>query len=167
MTENLYTPDCIRTFSGQYVNVFEPDPATILIEDIAHALSHQCRFGGHLSTFYTVAQHCCNTIPWVSPESSLAALMHDASEAYLMDIPSPIKRRLANYHEIEDRLMRVIANKFGFQWPLAEEVKLADKALLELEWQILVLGKNIQGFQIYPSSYAKTKFLMEFENIKQ
>lgn len=112
-------------------------------------------------------KHGCNTIPWVSPESRLAALMHDASEAYLMDIPSPIKRRLANYHEIEDRLMRVIANKFGFQWPLAEEVKLADKALLELEWQILVLGKNIQGYGVLKPEYAKTQFLTEFENIKQ
>ena len=50
--ENLYTPNCIRTFTGIYVNVFEPTPEMICIEDIAHALSNQCRFSGHLPTFY-------------------------------------------------------------------------------------------------------------------
>ncbi len=76
MTENLYTPDCIRTFSGQYVNVFAPDPDTILIEDIAHALSQQCRFGGHLPEFYSVAQHCVICALAVPPEHALSALLH-------------------------------------------------------------------------------------------
>ena len=54
--ENLYTPDCIRTYTGIYMNVFEPTLEMIHIEDIAHALSMQCRFGGHLYDFYSVVQ---------------------------------------------------------------------------------------------------------------
>ena len=56
MKENLYTPNCIRTFTGLYMNVFNPKPDMICIEDIAHALSQQPRFGGHLPRMYSVAQ---------------------------------------------------------------------------------------------------------------
>jgi hypothetical protein len=133
--ENLYTPDCIRTASGIYMNVFEPTPEMVCIEDIAHALTYQCRFGGHLPTFYSVAHHSLNCSYLIDePELKLAALLHDASEAYLLDIPRPIKQRLRDYKEIEDGLMRVIANKFGFEWPLHPEVKKVDEIMLQLEW---------------------------------
>lgn len=162
MTENLYTPDCIRTFSGQYVNVFDPDPDTILIEDIAHALSRQCRFGGHLPKFYTVAQHSVLCAVSVPSEHALAALLHDAGEAYMLDIPSPIKNRLPEYKKIEDNLMQVIAKKFGFQYPLHEEVKKADKMLLEWEWDRFVLKNNMIP---WPSIVAKPNFLEEYKRI--
>jgi len=91
--ENLFTPNCIRTFTGKYVNVFEPTLEMICIEDIAHALSMQCRFGGHLPYFYSVAQHSINCSFLVdTPCLKLEVLMHDASEAYLLGIPSPIKK---------------------------------------------------------------------------
>lgn len=161
MIENLYTPDCIRTFSGQYVNVFDPDPDTILIEDIAHALSQQCRFGGHLPEFYSVAQHSVLCAVAVPPEHALAALLHDASEAYMLDIPSPIKNRLPDYKKYEDNLMQVIAKKFGFQYPLHEEVKQADKLLLEWEWDVLMLKKEIaRGWETYD---AENRFLTAFK----
>ncbi|MFC4230551.1 hypothetical protein ACFOW1_01525 [Parasediminibacterium paludis] len=57
MLEDLYKPNCIRTYTGLYMNVFDPTPEMICIEDIAHALSHQCRFSGHTKQFYSVAQH--------------------------------------------------------------------------------------------------------------
>lgn len=116
--ENLYTPDCIRTFTGIYVNVFEPTEEMICIEDIAHALSNQCRFGGHLPVFYSVAQHSIIMSDKMHESHKLAALLHDASEAYLLDIPRPIKKGLSNYKEIEDKLMTAIAAKFGFEYPL-------------------------------------------------
>ena len=162
MTENLYTPDCIRTFSGQYVNVFDPDPDTILIEDIAHALSHQCRFGGHLPMYYSVAQHSVLCAVSAPSEHALAALLHDASEAYMLDIPSPIKNRLPEYKKLEDNLMQVIAKKFGFQYPLHEEVKKADKMLLEWEWDRFVLKNNMIP---WPSVVAKPNFLEEYKRI--
>ena len=142
--ENLFTPDCIRTFTGIYFNVFNPTPEMICIEDIAHALSHQCRFGGHLPHFYSVAQHslyCAQEIQ--DKDYALEALMHDASEAYLMDVPRPIKGKLTNYKEIEDKIMRLIADKFSFQWPMPDEVKEIDEQALHTEWEMLMLqGKG-------------------------
>lgn len=138
--ENLYTKDCIRTASGLYMNVFEPTSEMVCIEDIAHSLTFQCRFGGHLPSFYSVAQHSLNCSYLIeNPELKLAALMHDASEAYLLDIPRPIKQRLDNYKEIENVLMKVIAEKFGFAWPLHEDVKKVDELMLQTEWDCLML----------------------------
>lgn len=163
MTENLYTPDCIRTFSGQYVNVFEPDPATILIEDIAHALSMQCRFGAHLKHFYSVAEHC-KLVADLTTGCKIQALMHDASEAYLMDIPRPIKRKLDNYAGIEQRLMKVIAEKFQFSWPLSDATKNADESALKMEWDIYMLQGN--SFVMQPV-VAEAMFLYLFNKYKK
>ncbi len=162
-TENLYTKDCIRTVSGIYMNVFEPTPEMIDINDIAHALSHQCRFGGHLSEFYSVAQHSLYVTEMTIQPYKLQALMHDASEAYLLDIPSPIKARLADYKEIEDNLMKIIARKFNFQYPLSDEVKICDKAMLEIEWDWLMLQTKHAGLlSIHTCATAKHKFLEKF-----
>ena len=141
--ENLYTPNCIRTFTGIYMNVFEPTFEMICIEDIAHALSNQCRFGGHLPYYYSVAQHSIVMSDKMHESHKLAALLHDASEAYLLDIPRPIKQRLTNYKEIEDKLMALIAEKFGFKYPLHEKVKEVDEYMLQWEWSTLMLGRKI------------------------
>jgi 5'-deoxynucleotidase YfbR-like HD superfamily hydrolase len=121
------------------MNIFQPTQHMICIEDIAHSLSHQCRFNGHLPTFYSVAHHSILTAERVDPEHKLAALLHDASEAYLCDIPRPIKPHLTNYKEIEDKLMQVIAEKFGFGYPLHSDVKQADEYMLIWEWHDLML----------------------------
>ena len=161
--ENLYTPNCIRTVSGIYFNVSDPAIEMINIEDIAHSLSQQCRFGGHLPEFYSVAQHSylCSTL--VRNEFKLEALLHDASEAYLLDIPSPIKPKLTNYKEIEDRLMRLIAEKYGFNYPLSKEVKKADEEMLNMEWNTIMLQKvNLKGFKCFSPGFAKSRFLETF-----
>lgn len=143
---------CIRTSSGLYIDVFDPDPDTITIEDIAHSLSHQCRYGGHLPVFYSVANHSlwCSTFVGNNKENQLAALMHDASEAYLLDIPRPIKYQLDNYRDIEHNLMLVIAEKFGFEYPLNKEVKEIDELALQVEWDWF-FGES----KIYLESYFK------------
>lgn len=181
--ENLFTPRCIRTHSGIYMNVFEPTLEMIDINDIAHALSHQCRFGGHLDTHYSVAQHSFHCAELVSEEHKLSALLHDASEAYLVDIPSPIKKELPNYKVLEDNLMKVIAEKFGFQFPLSKEVHEADVKMLHFEWDAFMLGEKpkketvplsqyiacepermyCEGYKHYKSSLAKKIFLRMFE----
>lgn len=161
--ENLYTKDCIRTKSGIYMNVFEPTIEMICIEDIAHSLTYQCRFGGHLPVFYSVAQHSLNCSYLVdNPQLKLAALLHDASEAYLLDIPRPIKQRLANYKEIEEGLMILIAEKFDFAYPLQKEIKKVDETMLQVEWDYLMLGKGTWQFNIHPEWDTRDTFLKMF-----
>lgn len=164
MQENLYTADCIRTFTGQYVNVFNPDPDTLVIEDIAHALATQCRFGGHLPYFYSVAQHSIMCSYGVKPKHAFTALMHDSSEAYLLDIPRPIKLRLANYKEIEDNLMKVLAFKFGFIYPLPNAVHAIDNVALKFEWASIMLPTErlIHGLS---NTEARARFLSRYNEL--
>lgn len=158
--ENLHTPDCIRTFTGIYMNVFEPTPEMINIEDIAHALAQQPRFGGHLPQRYSVAQHSINCSYLAETfEEKLDAIMHDASEAYLLDIPRPIKQRLTNYKEIENKLMLMIAEKFGFQYPMTEAIKQIDEQMLECEWHYLMLKNEAWKFNILDEGTVKKTFL--------
>jgi len=163
--ENINTPGCIRTFTGQYVNVFEPDPETICIEDIAHALSHQCRFGGHLPQFYTVAQHSIFCADLAEDDHKLAALMHDASEAYLLDVPRPVKLKLCNYKEIEDKLMTVIAAKYGFDFPFDPNIKVVDEQMLRTEWYTLMLERG-KSFEVYSPQKSKVFFMKQFDKLK-
>lgn len=162
MEENLYTPDCIRTVTGKYVNVFDPKPDMFCIEDIAHALAMQPRFGGHLPYHYSVAQHSATCAAIADDEHKFAALMHDASEAYLLDIPRPIKQRLANYKEIEHGVMVVLSQVFKFQYPLSDEVKAVDEEMLQYEWNGMMLGKF--GVQVMDYWRAKEFFMNLFKS---
>jgi uncharacterized protein len=158
--------DSIRTNSGLYINVFEPTPEMISIEDIAHALSHMPRFGGHLDVFYSVGQHsvlCARKLTDIDDKK--AALLHDASEAYMMDMPSPIKARLPMYKSYEDNLMRVIANKFGFQYPLSKNVKEVDAEMLLIEWDNLVGDNGDDDFVCWTPKQTKEIFLREFKKL--
>lgn len=164
--ENLYTPNCIRTFHGHYINPCKPDVTMISIGDIAHALSMQPRFGGHLPQFYSVAQHSVLTCDYVTQEHKLAALLHDASEAYLIDVPRPVKQQLANYKQIEDRLMTVIAQKFGFRWPLHHYIKKADEDMLRREWECLMLQRDVwKPIDLWDQDQAKGKFLDKYHSL--
>ena len=157
----------IRTSSGLYVNVFDPDPDTITIEDIAHSLSHQCRYGGHLPVFYSVAEHsifCGNAVRVIESTLELAALLHDASEAYLLDMPRPIKYQIPQYREIEDKLMRVIAAKFGFEYPLHLIVKDVDNMALKQEWRIF-FDSGITSFPELTRKEVRENFLDYFKSI--
>lgn len=115
----------ILTHTGKRFDPINPTPDMIDIEDIAHALSHVNRFNGHTHEPYSVAAHSLHVTSIVlrlnrrrgaatDYQLLLAALLHDASEAYLCDIPSPIKPHLIGYAEIEQRLQTVIAERFGF-----------------------------------------------------
>lgn len=154
--ENSYTPNCIRTFAGIYVNVFDPTPEMFTIEDIAHSLSMQPRFGGHYPVFYSVADHCLNCAHLIKErELKLCALLHDASEAYLLDLPKPIKMNIPQYNEIEDKLMKVIAAKFDFPYPLPQAVKDIDKQMLEWEWDMWMRKET---FMINKRTHTKLDF---------
>lgn len=158
----VIVPGEIRTFTGVVMNVFEPQPEDVCIEDIAHALSNQCRFSGHTSRFYSVAEHSIRCAEMIDKEHALSALLHDASEAYMVDIPSPLKIAMPEYIEHEAVVMRVIAEKFGFEWPLNHMVKRTDKAMLEMEWKNLMLSDN---WVTMPPEYARSRFLELFDKI--
>lgn len=150
--------DCIRTKSGLYMNIFEPDVDMICIEDIAHALSSQPRFAGHLRRHYSVAQHSIHCAERASQPNKLAALLHDASEAFMLDMPTPIKARMPEYKEYEHNLMEVIAEKFGFKYPYHPEIKIVDTVMVNLEWDNLV-EKNNKDFKCMTFLQAKREFL--------
>lgn len=167
--ESIYSApkDTIRTNSGLYINVFDTNPETINIEDIAHALSMIPRFGGHLNRFYSVCQHsimCCNLAMDYGFEYAIAGLLHDGSEAYLLDMPTPIKNKLPDYKSTEHRLMEIIAIKYGFEFPLNPIIKKVDAQSLEIEWDNLVENDNIK-FVCMTSSDAKKEFLKLFHMI--
>lgn len=167
--ESLHAPNSIRTLSGNYVNVINPDPETILIEDIAHSLSMQPRFGGHLPQFYSVAQHSLWVAERLMHDTDLAyiGLMHDASEAYLLDMPSPIKKNLSEYKIIEAHLMNIIASKFLFNADLPKEVIDADREALEMEWNEIALNHNKDNnIRILTNEEAKVAFLDMFYLLK-
>lgn len=108
----------IETFTGRHFWPLDPRPDELCIDDIAHALASICRFNGHCARHYSVAEHSlfcaqyARAMGW-SEEVQLACLMHDASEAYLCDIPSPIKPYLHGYAEAEERLQRLIWGWLG------------------------------------------------------
>lgn len=149
----------IRTFSGKMLNVVKPNPDHINIEDIAHALAVIPRFGGQTKLFYSVAEHSIRVAELLPMELKLAGLLHDASEAYIGDVQSPIKILLPNYYQIEDKLMKAIARKFGFDYPWDIEVDAADRALLELEWRWLVDQSDWLNFTV---DYARERFLDDY-----
>ncbi len=169
----------IQLASGRQFFPLDPNPDDLTIEDIAHALSRVSRFGGHTlgSVGYSVAQHCVLVAQIVPPEFQLCALMHDAAEFCMGDIPSPIKKFFPDYLAAEDRLMRCIADKFCFQWPMPECVRRADKIMLATEQRDLMAEPPVPWTQtagvepmkspIFPwnANYAKKMFLAEFWRI--
>lgn len=155
LNSHHYTQNSIRTFTGKVFDLLIPDPNSICIEDIAHGLSHTARFAGQLPCFYSVAQHSVLVANKVPPELKLAALLHDASEAYMGDMPSPFKSLMPEFQAIEARVMEVIASKFGFKYPLERSVKYADYHLLNQEWNSFVNETN----EIFPLSPSESKQL--------
>lgn len=103
----------IKTFSGKHFYYDRINKDDIVINDIAVSLSNICRFAGHLSHFYSVAQHAVLCSQLVPQEFAFEALMHDATEAYCQDIPAPLKRLLPDYKRMEEKIDAVIREKYG------------------------------------------------------
>lgn len=123
----------IQTLSGKHINYLDIHHEDIVIEDIATALSHTCRFAGHLPEFYSVAQHSVLVSQLVPAEFALEALLHDAAEAYCQDIPAPLKRLLPDYQRIEAYVDSEIRAKFGLPAHQHDTVKYADLVMLGTE----------------------------------
>lgn len=126
-----YTGRVTRT--GRFLDVLHPDPDQIDIEDIAAGLGYQPRFTGQMSEFYSLAAHSILVSLLVPPELALQGLLHDAAEAYVNDIPRPVKPLLRDYKPIEDAISQAIMFRYGLSFPLAKEVKDADAVAVCVE----------------------------------
>lgn len=127
--------DWVQTYTGRKVFPLYLHPAEVCIEDIAHALSNVCRFTGHSSAFYSVAQHSVYVSFYCEPADALAGLLHDATEAYLLDLPRPLKRHadFAFYRTAEADAHRAIAAAFGLPEQIPASVLEADARILATE----------------------------------
>lgn len=125
----------IQTYSGVRFTPTNPRVDAIVIQDIAHSLSMQCRFTGHVSEFYSVAQHSVLVSYICDSKDAKWGLMHDASEAYLIDVPMPLKRsgKFQSYLDFEKTMQKAICKRFYLPEEEPESVKLADKVLLATE----------------------------------
>jgi uncharacterized protein len=162
--------DWIQTYMGRQFWPLDPDPLEIFIEDIAHSLSNQCRFTGHCHRFYSVAEHSVRAAAIVPEKDKLWGLLHDASEAYLVDLPRPLKRfsKLGDlYREIEANLMAQVCHRFDLTLEQPTSVEHADRVMLVTEKRDLMrlppepwedVGVEPLEARIRPWSSDKAKF---------
>lgn len=145
----------IQTFSGGYFNFRAPEAHHFSIYDIAHALSNICRFTGHTTAFYSVAQHCVLVSLIVPKPLALKALLHDAAEAYLGDVSAPLKAVLPDYKAIENRVERALLAHFGVDPTFDPIIKHADLRALVTESRDL-MQRPIEIPGVEPTAYRIT-----------
>lgn len=168
----------ILTASGNYFNLIDPTHNKIDILEVAHALSHLCRFTGHTCTFYSVAQHSVMVSYLVPPKDALAGLLHDATEAYVGDVAAPLKQMLPDYKTIERRVEAAVFKHFGLPVELPASVHYADRTALAVECRDLMptidhvwdLCKgiditNIRALQPMDPRTAKRVFLERYNSL--
>lgn len=122
----------ITTYSGHEFDPIKPDIECLDIRDIAHALSMTCRGNGHVKQFYSVGQHClmCANEAAARGYSNrvvLGCLLHDASEAYMSDVPRPFKEMLPEYVQLEEKLIDLVYTRFLGSTLTEEEKELVRK----------------------------------------
>jgi hypothetical protein len=123
----------ILTYTGKKFFPLADEPGEIDLRDIAHSLALQCRYNGHCRQFYSVAEHSVRVSHVVPSADAAWGLLHDAAEAYVSDLPRPLKRTVPDFRAAEERLLRQIAETFGLPWPMPRAVHHADEVLLATE----------------------------------
>ena len=168
------TPTEIQTFTGKCFDFLDPDPDSIDIRDIAHALSLVNRYGGHTPKPYSVAQHCVLASFYAPYELAFEALMHDAQEAYVGDIPTTLKALMPEYRAIEDRAEAVIRAKFGLPEEFSPSVKTIDRRLLVTEarafgmnWWPMMDVEPYENMDVTPWHWqeARDRFMERFNEL--
>ena len=146
--EEIIEKSWVVTLSGNRFSILKPEPDAVMIEDIACALARQARFNGHTRFFYSVGQHSCVGAE-VSPtkEIALHMLFHDATEAYIGDLVSPVKALLPDFEIIESRIHWAISKRFNLEYPLPKVVKQIDRRLLATEVRDLIT-KDLKSWGI-------------------
>ena len=164
----------IQTFTGLQFWPMDARPEEVDIRDIAHSLAMLCRFNGHCRRFYSVAEHAVHVSRVVAPEQARWGLLHDAAEAYLSDLPQPIKRELPIFRTHEERLLGVIARRFGLAEAMPAAVKQADMVMLATEkvalmakepvpWETLPDPLDPAMIQSWTPEQAELAFLARFD----
>lgn len=165
----------IQTYTGRSFYPLEPREDDLDVRDIAHALSLLCRFNGHCRCFYSVAEHSVRVAEILPARLALWGLLHDAAEAYLSDLPRPIKQQMPAFSRAEDRLLEVITRRFGLGWPMPAQVAEADSRLLVTEARDLMgrpprswrlgLAPLDQPIEPWPPEEAERRFLLLYERL--
>lgn len=163
-----------NTASGRLINIYNPEPDSIILSDIANSLSKICRFGGHIHDFYSVAQHSVLVAAMADSDIKMEALMHDAAEAFVGDMIKPLKTIIGKqFDDIEDRFMQIIVDKFELDMAKMYRVKEYDLAALSLEHNVLQMQNpkpwhtttTVLGVahRMLPPVEAKAEFLLAFK----
>lgn len=170
-----------QTFTGKKFYPKDPRPEDVCIEDIAHALAHINRFGGHLPEPWTVAQHSLVASSFAPPDLQLEALLHDAHEAYVGDMVKPLKLMMPEFQDVEDKVDTAIREAFGLPIrSLHPVVKKVDLIMLRTEAMQFVPERTgswdehlgVKPFPIdlianregaFGPNHVRARFLSEFE----
>ena len=166
--------DWMQTATGRRFWPMDPRADDVSIEDIAHALSMLCRFGGHCLKFYSVAEHSVLLSRLAPPQYKLWALLHDAAEAYMVDLPRPLKSSLPEYKVAEAKVMRAISVRFHLHLGCPDEVKALDQAILADEreqnmaesshpWEQRMPDPLGIKLQFWDPERARAQFLAQFD----
>ncbi len=145
-----------RMLSGRRLDLLDPSPLDIEIEDIAHGLARVARWNGQTrgDHAFSVAQHCVvveavfsHLTPAASRAEQLVALLHDAPEYVIGDMISPFKAALGvDYKAFENRLLAAIHLRFGLpasvRSELVDQIKQADRIAAYLE------ATQLAGFSV-------------------
>lgn len=156
----------IQTYTGIAFDLINPTPDMVSLEDIAHALSMQCRYNGHTRRFYSVAEHSVHVSSVLASagiEEQRQGLLHDACEAYIGDLVSPIKRlpAFSAFNDLERAIwIDAIAPRFGLSEVLSHHVKTADRRMLATEKpQVLGTEPKMWGLTDEPYEGLRLQFL--------
>ncbi len=150
----------IFTYTGQRFWPMAPRTEDVDVRDIAHALANTCRWGGHVKRFYSVAEHSVWVSKHVPAGDALWGLFHDAAEAYMPDVPTPIKRAIPELGAMEERLLSAIAPVVGLELPIPPSVREADARMLVTEAQALLPEGLWQELLHFGESYTYSERLM-------
>lgn len=172
------------TYTGRQFWPLEPRAEDVAIEDIAHALSMLCRYNGHCRYFYSVAEH--SYLVWLVVSRTapgdyrhqLRALLHDAAEAYLADVPRPVKPFLRNYQKAEKRINRAIAQAFNLpSLEKTDDIAYVDARILVDEAESLMPIESVEWHKRFgeplgvpidclPPGEAEEQFLSIFRGLQ-
>jgi hypothetical protein len=137
MAEELYTVEdgWMETFRGNQFFFKKPFDYQFSDVEISHSLSMQCRYGGHTQRFYSVAEHCCLISDWLlmrglNPWIAYTGLHHDDAEAYIGDIPRPLKHMLPQFKAMEETIDLAVSAYYRTIYPFPPIIKEADSRIL-------------------------------------